>query len=955
MHLTHELKTIFLAYLRYLNTQKRINPLVNIIQFFLSENFVDNSVEVDFTRLKLKDFSKLDNHIGCGALFLLGICYRHGFGAEKNVKKAFEFFERGAERGCSYATYNLAHYYENGIEIDKNLKKAFELYQKAAEQGHAEAMNNVAYCYEEGIGVSPNLKKAVEFYRKAGNLGLPAAQNKLGCFYQSGMEGIEINLKKAVEQYQLAADQDFPYALYNLGLCYEEGTGVQKDAKKAFELFHKAAIKNHAMAQNKVGFCYYSGKIVQCDLKKAIEFFQLSADQGYAEAMDNLSYCYKHGVHVEKNEKLAFEFCKKAADKGFPSSLINLGFYYLVGTVVPKNVEAAFDIFQKLAKKGNSEAQTALGHCYQNGFGVAIDLKKAVEWYKLGAEQDETTACIHLSYCYLNNLGVERDIEKAFAFARKAADKGNDIAKFHLAKFYCEGIYVDKNPKKGLSYLEEAAKAGVLNAQFELGRLYATGEFVTKNLKMAKEIYEQCALNGHKEAQLQLADLLLNNEEVYDVKEAIHYCELAYQQDSLEACLKLAVIYEASKHQNQNLHLALKYYTEYLRKELHHLAIKDNNKEAMEILSKNNQDPKVLLKLYEKYKTDPRTSLNYISKRIEFLRALLEPGKVVRFFQGHVLPEGYSALTKELASLLNEYEVDDKESVLRDIISSIESDKKESISELTEGLEAAKKMDIDLNQIRVGRLYSLTPVEYLIEYPNAYMESKLELLHEYGFHFVTGKGDFKPIVRYVFQNCSYSLFEKMNINLDQNKKLAEAFDLSASEKVCLKNKNELHCEGVSIIKIKEIIDLLLKYGIFCDQKEYGIYVQYGYTGLNKTIDDIIKQKCLFGKEYCPYRLKKMKADKGMTSMLLTAFDLSGPEKVYLINKNELHFESVSADKIKEIHDLLEKYDLFVDIEEHATVIKINLGANELKGILEKILNQKMIKTCSESVNSCRWI
>ncbi|EXX50137.1 hypothetical protein RirG_273700 [Rhizophagus irregularis DAOM 197198w] len=55
---------------------------------------------------------------------------------------------------------NLAIFYENGEGIEKNLEKAFHWYQKAAENGNENAMNNLAICYESGEGIEKDLKKA---------------------------------------------------------------------------------------------------------------------------------------------------------------------------------------------------------------------------------------------------------------------------------------------------------------------------------------------------------------------------------------------------------------------------------------------------------------------------------------------------------------------------------------------------------------------------------------------------------------------------------------------------------------------------------------------------------------------------------------------------------------------------------------------------------------------------
>lgn len=78
--------------------------------------------------------------------------------------------------GCS-----PEYYYEKGKELSKNgeYDKAFEYYQKAAEKGYALAQFYLGLCYHNGEGVEKNLSEAVKWYRKAADQGHAEAQNAL--------------------------------------------------------------------------------------------------------------------------------------------------------------------------------------------------------------------------------------------------------------------------------------------------------------------------------------------------------------------------------------------------------------------------------------------------------------------------------------------------------------------------------------------------------------------------------------------------------------------------------------------------------------------------------------------------------------------------------------------------------------------------------------------------------
>src|SRR3990170_3029559 len=68
------------------------------------------------------------------------------------------------ERIAEDAKYSLANLHGKGIE--KNLEKAFYWYQRAAENGNKFAMNGLAICYKNGEGTEKSLEKASYWSQK---------------------------------------------------------------------------------------------------------------------------------------------------------------------------------------------------------------------------------------------------------------------------------------------------------------------------------------------------------------------------------------------------------------------------------------------------------------------------------------------------------------------------------------------------------------------------------------------------------------------------------------------------------------------------------------------------------------------------------------------------------------------------------------------------------------------
>ncbi len=105
------------------------------------------------------------------AITAIGVCYRYGYGLERNLEKAMEWFQMAADRGDAGGMWQLASSYRDGAEgISPDPAKALYWYEKLAESGDGTAMQITAEMYEKGEGTPVDLEKAKKWRTESEDL-----------------------------------------------------------------------------------------------------------------------------------------------------------------------------------------------------------------------------------------------------------------------------------------------------------------------------------------------------------------------------------------------------------------------------------------------------------------------------------------------------------------------------------------------------------------------------------------------------------------------------------------------------------------------------------------------------------------------------------------------------------------------------------------------------------------
>ncbi|RHZ86284.1 hypothetical protein Glove_52g40 [Diversispora epigaea] len=224
----------------------------------------------------LRNLYNINKEIG---IICLAYMYVYGLGIEKDTSKAFQIWNKLADKGSLMALNSLAYCYIDGVGVEKNEKKAFEIYSKSAEKGFLDSQLNVCTCYQHGTGITKDEAKGFQWAIKSALSGNVRAIHDVGWCYYSG-RGVFKDKKEAIKWYLKAAEREYNVSQHNLGCCYRYGDGIDRDSKEAFKWFKKAAENNYADGQLMIGKCFYLGCGTKKDIVNAIYWLNKAKANG---------------------------------------------------------------------------------------------------------------------------------------------------------------------------------------------------------------------------------------------------------------------------------------------------------------------------------------------------------------------------------------------------------------------------------------------------------------------------------------------------------------------------------------------------------------------------------------------------------------------------------------------------------------------------------------------------
>jgi len=109
-----------------------------------------------------------------------------------------------ANHGDVRAQYALGRLYEKGKGVDRDFNKAYDWYQKAAQKNHPDSQYRVAVGLAMGVGIAKNEPEALSWLRKAANNNQKRAQKVLAQAYEEGRLGLKADPVQAKYWYDRA-------------------------------------------------------------------------------------------------------------------------------------------------------------------------------------------------------------------------------------------------------------------------------------------------------------------------------------------------------------------------------------------------------------------------------------------------------------------------------------------------------------------------------------------------------------------------------------------------------------------------------------------------------------------------------------------------------------------------------------------------------------------------------
>ncbi len=484
---------------------------------------------------------------------------------ERDLARAREFLERGAEVSHPLCLYNLGVMHLTGEGTAADPAAAVTLFRRAAALGEPNAWYNLGICCGKGIGTAADLVEARKWLSLAAEAGDTRAPPRLAEIDQ--IEGkppptvtVNLNSRQAADlMRQIAADQQQALmderkaaaahaaeqpprpptvderaaagdveAMLDLASRSRE----QQRFEEAAKWLDQAAEAGSAAAHYRLGQYHGCGgefaaraPIHRPDwlptrrhLAKAVELGLPAAASALAQVEQVIS-----GILAR------VEPIRRRADAGEAAAQFDYAMFLGGGELgwSASDPAASLRYLELAARQGLAKAQAAIYHLFMQKRVPTLDRATAIGWLAKAALQQNREALYWFAEHYSKGKITAADHPLAidlFGDSRKHYPECMDPSQprpsleqlqvgarqqrlesiYLLALRFADGDGVDAAPANAVSLLRQCIARGYAPAQYALARIHAMGAGVERDMEQAKALALAAARQGHVPAFVEL-------------------------------------------------------------------------------------------------------------------------------------------------------------------------------------------------------------------------------------------------------------------------------------------------------------------------------------------------------------------------------------------------------------------------------------------------------------------
>jgi len=358
-------------------------------------------------------------------------------------EEVVEYYKYSADLGDTAAQLVVGYLFnEGGAGFEKDRRKAFEYFQRAAEKGEPDAVAQLGHMYANGFGVDKDPEEAIQHFQEAINEGSASGSYGLGYMYLAG-EGVEQDYARAYQNFKVAAEKKHLESHFHLGVLHLLGQGCRKDTTKALRYFNIAAQHGHTLSMYNLAMMYLKGHGTAPSCSSALSILKSVAEQG--EVSEALATARKAFSNRQLDK--AMTWYARAALAGFELAQINLA--WLLSQKKRTKITATWkrDDFERealkfhhlAAQQGNIHSLLETGDGFYFGRGVEQDIKKSIEVYVQAGRANHPQALFNLGLMYEHAVGVEQDFHMArryYDLSVSASEEATVPVRIALAKLW---------------------------------------------------------------------------------------------------------------------------------------------------------------------------------------------------------------------------------------------------------------------------------------------------------------------------------------------------------------------------------------------------------------------------------------------------------------------------------------------------------------------------------------